>query len=212
VPNSSAERRTEKNVSTRVGSDSALLSFCSAIRGGDVSPRVRAIMTAAVLAFALAACGGGENGGVPNPTLSVPGRPADRVTDVAARALTEEQMDEILKKCGEVAGVPGTNDDCKDFMRSIRRPCTPRSQYCFYGGRVIGSDVGVIQVRDEQTGSPVCGGGKIALCEGIIVPADVVAALLETSTVPPSTSGHTPSPTISTPAATPPTSTPAATP
>jgi hypothetical protein len=182
--------------------------------------RIRIIVTAALLAFALAGCGGGDIGGggkrivaptvpgtpsnsagmpnptptvpdrplnsgdVPKPTLTVPDRPSDRVTDVAARALTEKQVQDLESKCTRHAGVPGTDKDCREVLQALVRltpPCTPTSQVCILVGRVVGdSDVGVLQLRDQRSDSPLCGNGRIVLCKGITLRADVVAPLIDT--------------------------------
>jgi hypothetical protein len=163
---------------------------------------IRTIMTVAVLTLALAGCGGDDSDEVPTPRLTVPGT-SDRVTDVAAFALTEEELDEVLDKCGDAGGVPETRDDCKKLVEA--KPLCGRPRLCILVG--VHGEVGVMQVVDGRPGSPACADGEIALCEGIIVPSNLAAALIETSTVATSTSDDATSTPVAT---TPPTSNPPA--
>jgi hypothetical protein len=143
--------------------------------------RIYATVAVAALLLALGGCGRSAPGAAPSaPTLTVSGKPSDRVTDVAARALTKKEVAEIIKNCTQAAGIPGVNSDC-DIPRSFQgsyQPCTPASPVCLVFGRVKGNlGVGVLQILDQRPGGSACSDAKISLCHGITVPAQVVAPL-----------------------------------
>jgi hypothetical protein len=102
---------------------------------------IRTIMTVAMLTLALAGCGGDDTDEVPTPSLSVPGT-SDRVTDVAAFALTEEEAEDVLDKCGDAGGVPASRDDCKKFLEAPRQPCRISGPCILLG---VHDEVGVMQ-------------------------------------------------------------------
>jgi hypothetical protein len=170
--------------------------------------RVRVFVVAAVLT--IAACSdtsGGGNGETsapprqPTTTLTIAGSP-ERVTDVAALALTDEQVKAIEKECKEGSGVPG-DDGCKKAMEAIpRRICPPRD-LCILFARPIGKpDLAVLQVRDQRPGSPVCKGRKTTLCRGIKVSSAVVTSVSPTRTSRPTSDG-TSTPTSTSPSGSP---------
>lgn len=152
---------------------------------------IRALLMGLVLALALGACaaGGDVDGVEPTTaepvglTLTAPGVSADRVTDVAARALTEEQLDELIELCQDNSGVPDINVDCLSQSPQIDflPPCELRTQICVIWGSVEDSDVGVVQVRDDRPESSLCGGRAVDICTGVVVPSGVVAELSATS-------------------------------
>jgi hypothetical protein len=154
--------------------------------------RSRAIIAAAVLALALGGCGHSGSTSVPEVTLTVPGSPSAHVTDVVARGLTKEQADRIHKQCQKAAPIPGTDEDCMNSIPRELPPCTPQNDFCIRVALISGTKSAVIQVSPPQSGSsPACAGSNAVLCEGIIVPAIVVAPLIGTSAPSPTTSETT---------------------
>lgn len=171
----------------------------------------RAALTAVIAVLALSACGSdpetsvGDDGGTQQPTITVPGQPADLVTDVVAGELTEEQAQAILEACLHGVGVPGTSNECREYMEHLPPlpPCGTR--ICFYSGRLVDDEnAGFIQVDQQDSESSVCAGESVALCEGLTVPVAVVEPLLEDSASAPASTGAG---TSSAPTSTEPTST-----
>jgi hypothetical protein len=155
-----------------------------------------------VLALTIVACGPEEPGSLRLSTtgldavpsaLTVPGNPSDRVTDVAGVEITEEEVANAEKICRENAGVPGTDKDCRELLKS-GPPCRPNSLICLLGGHVVGrSGDAVLKVVDRRPGSPSCSDRKVELCQGVVVDADVIgsragASATKTSTPPTGTS------------------------
>jgi hypothetical protein len=111
------------------------------------------------------------------------------VTDVAAAALTEEQVEEILEKCRQGAGIPVTNDDCKRVLQILDLPPCEPGRVCIYVGRsVADADLGVLLLHDGRHGRPACSDGAVRLCDGITVPVEVVTPLIAASRSPAPTS------------------------
>jgi hypothetical protein len=168
---------------------------------------IRMIVPAAVLAVVVMGCGSAGNvdsPGSPTPTMTVPGDPSARVTDVAAYGLTQKQLNTIISACKQGVGIPGTTGSrCQNlgaapiavigrliYLRALQ-PCLPQSISCVLVGRITGSGQGIVQVRNPAPGGPRCGQGEAVLCAGAVVPVAVVAPLIGTSS-------STPSPSVST--------------
>jgi hypothetical protein len=183
---------------------------------------IRACIAAVILALATAACGiGNGNGtsvsqvtqstGIPNVTqstgvakvtLTVPGHPSAQVTDVTARGLTQAQLNTLIAKCNQGAGVPGTSNGCSNLIPDLLKlpPCNPVIQPCVYVGRVVGLNLGILQIIDQRPGGSACG-GDVAPCHGVILSAGAIAALGAAAPTPETTSGSpaptpTPTPTV----------------
>jgi hypothetical protein len=115
------------------------------------------------------------------------------VTDVAGIELAEEQVAGIEDRCREGAGVPGTKEVCLGPLVVAARagrmgPCPAGPAICVLFGYVSGdTTVGVVQVVDSRPGNPVCGDGKVTVCRGVVVNADIIAPLVGTSTTKPTT-------------------------
>ena len=165
---------------------------------------VGAITLAAALA--VAGCSESVDGGgstaspsdiAPVTTLTVSGTP-ERVTDVAALALTDEQAAEIEEACEEDGGVPGGNRGCSDLIEKLKERCRkPSFTLCLLTAPILDKPgQAVLQLRDQREGSPACSKQKLRLCKGIVVSSDVVTSLTATPSDTP-TSSHTPPPTTS---------------
>ena len=172
-------------------------------------PSVRTMWIATIypLALFLAGCGGGaavgDGGSSPSgqPQLTVAGRPSVRVTDTVGVSLTKEQRDNIIKKCKQHAGVPGTNEDCQTLIATIaivvdNSPCTSVNPCLLIGILVDNPNIAVMKVVEQGHDGSTCADQQIDACVGITVQRDVAAPLLEKSRTSTSTSG-TPSPTSS---------------
>lgn len=169
-----------------------------------------------VVVLALSTGCGGAGDDPPDDAVQVTfGDDFEQVTDTAAVSLTPEQKDEILARCKESAGVPGSNDDCLDSLPSILPPCRASDKWCLYGGVLGDSDTGVLRVVDQESEEPAC---DDAVCTGITVPVSVVQVVVSatTTSAPAETTGPTPTdPTetgVTTPTPTEPTSTESAVP
>jgi hypothetical protein len=171
---------------------------------------IRMGVAAAVLAWAAVGCGSnGNKASVPQVaqsvsvakvTLTVPGHPSAQVTDITARGLTQAQLNTIMAKCSQGAGVPGTSNGCSNiapYLLKVSTICHPALQPCVYIGRVVGLNIGVLQIIDQRPGGSACG-GDVAPCHGVILSAGAIAALGAAVPTPETTSGSaTPTPTPS---------------
>ena len=170
---------------------------------------IRVGIAAAILVLAVAGCSIGNGTSVPSVTksasvakvtLTVPGHPSAQVTDVTARGLTQAQLNTIMAKCSQGAGVPGTSNGCSNiapFLLKVSTTCHPALQPCVYIGRVVGLNIGVLQVIDQRPGGSACG-GEVAPCHGVILSAGAIAALSAAAPTPETASeSPTPTPTAS---------------
>lgn len=164
-----------------------------------------------LLAFVVCAgCGSsGDDGPVDQNDITFGSEfEAVSVTDTAAGALTEEQVEEIRAKCEDGAGVPGSNDDCLNSLPNLLPPCRTADQWCVYGGVLSGENAGVIRVVEQGGEAKSC---PDPVCSGITVPVGVVDVLVveeETDTTSSTTSTpttDTTAPTTTTPSTTTPT-------
>lgn len=170
------------------------------------------LVFAALVASAIACGDGGSTGGAtsaatPVPaTLTVPGRPSDQVTDVAAVGLSREQLAEIERACEQVEGIPGISDKCIDSIADVAvlpsppvagATTSPSSQPpchqppCVIMGLVAGEkEIGVVKIWDPGPGSTICR-RRADLCSGATVAARSIVAPTSTTTIPPTTSTTT---------------------
>jgi hypothetical protein len=154
------------------------------------------IVPAAALTVLIAGCGSTGIAGSPSLTVTVSGSPSARVTDVTGYSLTKKQLNTIIKDCAK-AGVPGTSQRCKDQEKEVRRQprCGTRSEYCLIAGSIVGTDLGILKLRDQPSGGSRCGSGAGALCAGVVVPVSVIRPLTGAS---PASSSPSPSPSATT--------------
>ena len=175
----------------------------------------------AVLAAALtvAGCNGsgdqvGPSGTHPTSTLTIGGK-AERVTDVAAFAITDEEAKRIQEACAEAGGVPGDSEECAAILRSLTGDpvddCAETSDPCIVAGMV--AELGApspsplkrrfaLIIFDPRPGKPACGNGKSSICNGAILslkvaplPGGETTNGTETTTQPaPSTTSPSPQP------------------
>ncbi|MEV0802079.1 hypothetical protein AB0I34_30570 [Kribbella sp. NPDC050281] len=154
----------------------------------------------------------------PTSTLTIGGM-TERVTDVAAFAITDEEAKRIEKACAEAGGVPGDSEECAAILRDLTGDpvddCAEAHGACIVAAVV--DDAGgptpspltpriAWIIFDPRPGKPACGSGKSSICDGAILSAKVAplptvetTASTETTT-PPSPSTTSPSPDESTPA------------
>jgi hypothetical protein len=167
---------------------------------------IRMIVPAAALTVLVLGCGSSGNAGARSLTITVSGSPAARVTDVAGYSLTQKQLNTIIKDCDEDSGVPGNGASlqCRDEEEYLQHlpPCTLQSSHCLIVGRIVGTDLGILQVRGQQSDGSKCANGAGAFCAGVVVPVKVIRPLTGTSSASPSpsvttTPSGTPSPTVS---------------
>jgi hypothetical protein len=167
---------------------------------------IRMMVLAAVLTVVILGCSsaGSAPAPAPTPTITVSGSPSARVTDVAGYSLTQTQLNTLISACNQGAGVPGTDLDCRNDESQIVRepPCLRQSYYCVYAGRIAGTVLGILQLRDQQPDGSTCGTAAAALCAGVVVPIAVVGPLTGTSSASPSpsvtsTPSGTPTPAVS---------------
>lgn len=143
------------------------------------------------------------------PTLSVPGSPDARVTDVQSVGLSGVDIEKLKNSCKGSLGIPGTLDNCSGIP-ARRPPCTPKNDFCLHFAKIVGTDMSVIAVTDQRPGQPLCKSRIVAICGPTVVNADVTRRLrsgLGEGASPTLTKGNRPLP--STPK---PTTTPTATP
>jgi hypothetical protein len=157
---------------------------------------IRMAVPAAALTVLILGCSAGGNAGSPSLTITVSGSPAARVTDVTGYSLTKKQLNTIIKDCaGSV--IPGTSQRCKNEEKEARRQprCGTQSHYCLIVGSIVGTDLGILKLRDQPSGGSKCGSGAGALCAGVVVPVGVIRPLTGTS---PASSSPSPSPSVTT--------------
>ena len=106
-----------------------------------------------------------------NATPVAPGVSPERVTDVAAKAITDEQLQNILATCQSSSGVPGINEDCLTDSSAPLPPCTMSDTLCIATGGIADLNFDVVQVIDGRPGRPACSGEGGELCAGIVGPA-----------------------------------------
>ncbi|MEU4765685.1 hypothetical protein AB0H12_20755 [Actinosynnema sp. NPDC023794] len=168
------------------------------------------LVFAALVASATACGGGGSTGGATSATtpvpvsLTVPGRPSDQVTDVAAVGLSREQLAEIERACEQVEGIPGISDKCIDSIADVAvlptatttpgasppsRPPCHEPPCVLFGLARDDADVGVVMIWDPDPGSTFCR-RRAELCSGATVAARSIVAPTSTTT-PPTTSTRT---------------------
>jgi hypothetical protein len=185
--------------------------------------RGQLLFAAAALVVVMASGCGPSNQGrpshaAPTVTLSVPGHPSARVTDVRAYALTDQQASSIERACIQGAGIPGAEDECAAVLRSSIKAakattCPGPHARCLFTGdvdvQVEGKKVAVMELTippSDQTTCPKhgvvsCGGGAVVVSEATVnqLP-DPVPAAVTSSTGSPSSSasvGPEPSPSYS---------------
>ncbi|ONI82616.1 hypothetical protein ALI22I_41995 [Saccharothrix sp. ALI-22-I] len=164
------------------------------------STRVIAVLAALALTLTTAACQDSDSSttgttvqDVPSATLTVPGRPSDHVTNMTGIDLAEEQVAGIEDRCREDASVPATGETCLGPLVAAAlagRPgsCPTKPAICVFLGYASGdTTAGVLKLVDSRPGSPVCGDGKVTVCRGVVVDAEVIAPLVGTPTTKPTT-------------------------
>jgi hypothetical protein len=109
----------------------------------------------------------------PTSTLTVDGK-AERVTDVAAFASTDEEAKRIEKACAGAGGVPGDSEECTAILSDLASAhvdtCAETPNACIEEGRVNDGRIAWLLV-DPRPGRPACGDGKSSLCNGAIFSA-----------------------------------------
>lgn len=170
----------------------------------------------AVLAAALtvAGCNGSGDQVGPSPThptstLTIGGK-AERVTDVAAFTITDEEARRIQEACAEAGGVPGDSEECAAILRDLTGDpvddCSETSDACIVAAVVAETGAPsprpriALLIIDPRPGKPACGNGKSSICNGAILSAKVAPPpWVETTngtepTTPPAPSTTSPSP------------------
>lgn len=159
----------------------------------------------------------------PTSTLTIGGK-AERVTDVAAFAITDEEAKRIERACAEAGGVPGDSEECAAILRDLTgdpvEDCAETSDACIVAGLV--DDAGAPSpspqtpriawmIFDPRPGKPACGDGKSSLCNGAIFSAKVAPLPAVKTTNGTETTTPTSSPTTSSPTTSPPPTSPSTT-
>ncbi|TWD79066.1 hypothetical protein FB561_0116 [Kribbella amoyensis] len=119
----------------------------------------------------------------PISSVTVSGE-AERVTDVAAYAISDEQAREILRKCSRSGGIPGNSEDCAAVVEDATRdepPVAPRncSSTCLWVG-LIAKDQRVFSKIAPN--SPVCSGEESQICDVVVFSPRVAPPLPPTTT------------------------------
>lgn len=119
----------------------------------------------------------------PTSVLTIAGK-AERVTDVAAFAITDEEAKEIERACAEAGGVPGGSEECaaivRDRARERVRDCGDTPDACLVAGRVTDGGIAYL-ILDRRPGSPACSERQSSLCNGAIFSAEFAPPTDETT-------------------------------
>jgi hypothetical protein len=133
-------------------------------------------------------------GGTPTQ-VTVPSNVAGRVTDVAARGITPEQLAVLQRACRDAEQFPRPGSDCSQvFQNMINGPTISCQQLCILILKMPEEpDLPLFQVRDSRSGVQGCNFGK-ALCDGVRIRDHRTSLTPPTSTKSPATKTSTPTP------------------
>ena len=140
--------------------------------------RVTAIAAATVVAMsALSGCS--EDPAPVGPGVTIP--PSERVTDVAAIALTEEEAERIREECGDATDLPEPGSPCWDALEDVEAqagsaPPDCSEEFCLVSHSVT-DEPGVVTMRlQAPPDSTVCQGSPV--CDGFQIPAPLAARVI----------------------------------
>lgn len=180
--------------------------------------RGRLLFAAAALVVVAAGCGVSSQDhpasghATPTLTLSVPGDPSARVTDIRAYALTPKQVRDFNAKCRQAQGVPVDAQGCANTVLEFAqglvaspgptaagapRPCTPEAPACLVIGITADRENAVAKIVNSQPGKATCTAGEGAPCGGIKLPGSSVAQVFNQGPSAIASSPVSPSPTPS---------------
>ncbi|MFG1626748.1 hypothetical protein [Kribbella sp. NPDC049227] len=152
----------------------------------------------------------------PTSTLTIGGK-AERVTDVAAFAITDEEAKRIEKACAKAGGVPGDSEECAAILRDLTGDpvddCAETPDACIVAAVVENAGAPSPSpltpriawiIFDPRPGKPACGNGKSSICNGAIFSAKVaplptVETTTSTETTTPTSPSTSPTPDEPTP-------------
>lgn len=136
----------------------------------------------------------------PTSTLTIDGK-AERVTDVAAFAITDEEAKRIKEACAGDGGVPGDSEECaailEDLGNETRQTCTETTDDCLQTAMIAHDQNQIVWMF--RPGSAACGDGKSPLCNGAIFSAKAAPPAVVETTNGTETTTPTSSPTTSPP-------------
>jgi hypothetical protein len=139
---------------------------------------LRATAAAATMVVVGVLSGCSEDPASVGPGVSIP--PSERVTDVAAIALTQEEAERIREACGDATDLPEPGSPCWDAVEDVETqsgdaPANCAEEVCL----VVGSPTdGVVPARlaVPNPDSPLCRGSSV--CDGFPISAPLASRMV----------------------------------
>jgi hypothetical protein len=137
----------------------------------------RTAATTMVVVGVLSGCS--EDPGPVGPGISIP--PSERVTDVAAIALTQEEAERIRDACGDATDLPEPGSPCWDAVEDVESqpgdaPADCTEEICFVVGPPRDGVVPAY-LRPPDPNSPLCRGRSV--CEGFPISSPLATRVIK---------------------------------